>query len=253
MSKYVITGANSEIGQALIDHLSKQGHELFLVSRSEKKECLLSTHPWIDGIDLTNESHLVSLRAEVQKYFSAPFTVIHSVGDFWRHKSVDKTSFNEVCSMIQSHYVTLFGVIKAVIPIMQNIGGGKIVAFSCNSVKYNYPDMAAFTSAKAAVECLIKCVANEQSKYNIIANAFALPSIKTHSVIESKPEEFHENYLSLDELAYCIEQTIENLTPQVNGNIISLFKYSDSFYHKGYYERNMIWEEDANDGIEKLL
>lgn len=253
MSNYMITGANSEIGQALTNHLTKQGHELLLVSRSAKNDRISSTLPWIDGIDLTNESHLVSLRTAVQEYFSTPFTVIHSVGDFWKHKSIDKTSFHEAISLIQSHYVTLFGVIKAVVPIMQNVGGGKIIAFSCNSVKYNYPDMAAFTSAKAAVECLIKCVANEQLKSNIIANAFALPSIKTNSVIASKPKEFHENYLTLDELTNCIEHIAENLTSQVSGNIISLFKYSDSFYHKGYYERNIIWEENSDDGVEGLL
>lgn len=56
MSKYVITGANSEIGYALAQYLSKQGHELFLVSRSAKDNALSSIHPWTDGIDLTNES-----------------------------------------------------------------------------------------------------------------------------------------------------------------------------------------------------
>ena len=104
--------------------------------------------------------------------------------------------------------------------------------------------MPLFTSSKAAVECLIKCVANEQSKYNIIANSFALPSIKTNSVIKTKPEEFHKNYATLEELTDCIEHTIENLSPLINGNVINLFKYSESFYNKGYYERNIIWEAE---------
>mgnify|MGYP002507974753 CR=1 FL=1 len=253
MNKYVIAGANSEIGQALANHLIKQGHELFLISRSKKDDYLSSIYPWIDGIDMTNEAHLAELRTKIQEHFTSPFILIHSVGDFWKHKSIENTSFKEAFSLIQSHYITLFGMIKAIVPIMQTVGGGKIIALSCNSVKYNYPDMAAFTSAKAAVECLIKCVANEQSKYNIIANAFALPSIKTNSVIKTKPEEFHENYPNLYELTECIEQAVENLTPLVNGNVISLFKYSDSFYHKGYYERNIIWEENTNAGIKGLL
>ncbi len=155
--------------------------------------------------------------------------------------------------MINSHYITLFGVIKAVLPIMQKLKGGKIIAFSCNSVKYNYPDMAAFTSAKAAIECLIKCTANELSQYHITANAFALPSIKTEQVIQSKPEAFHKNYPTLDELTDCIERTVENLSPLETGNIIQLFKYSDSFYHKGYYERNLIWEENSNERTKRIL
>ncbi len=243
MSKYVITGANSEIGQSLAKYLANQGHEILLSSRSRKPSCNYYDN-WMDGIDLTKEHDLNKLGKYIESCYSTPFTVIHSVGDFWSHKSINNTSFDEAVSQINSHYITLFGVIKTVVPIMQKVGGGKIIAFSCNSVKYNYPDMAAFTSSKAAVECLIKCTANEQSKYNIISNAFALPSIKTNSVIESKPKEFHENYPTLSELTECIEQTVENLSFLSNGNIISLFKYSDSFYHKGYYERNIIWEEN---------
>lgn len=251
MSNYVILGANSEIGTALTEHLKKCGHNVLLVSRSSKKEMFIED--WLDNIDLTDEKDLKCLRKFVESKYNSPFTIIHSVGDFWTHKSIVNTTFSEAISQINNHYITLFGVMKSLIPVMKNVGGGKIIAFSCNSVKYNYPDMAAFTSAKAAVECLIKCVANEQSKHNITCNAFALPSIKTNSVIATKPEEYHENYATLTELTDCIEKTIENLSPLTNGNVISLFKYSDSFYNKGYYQRNIIWEEPKNEGIEKLL
>lgn len=241
MSNYVIMGAKSEIGQALANHLITKGHKILLVSRSEKNAD--TKMDWVDGIDLTREEDLAKLGAEIGNRFKESFNVVHSVGDFWAHKAITNTSFSEAVSQIQSHYITLYGVMKAVIPLMQNVGGGKIFAFSCNSVRYNYPDMAAFTSAKAAVECLIKCIANEQSKYNIIANAFALPSIRTKSVMETKPQEFWDNYVTLDALVECLEKTMENMSPLTTGNVISLFKYSDSFYHKGYYERNIIWEQ----------
>lgn len=244
MGNYVITGGNSEIGRALADYLTQQNHEVLLISRSQKPISEKSDN-WLDGIDLTKEKDLNKFHNFIEMHFCSPFTIIHSVGDFWAHKSITNTRFEEAISMIQSHYITLYGVIKYVVPIMQKFGGGKIIAFSCNSVKYNYPDMAAFTSAKAAVECLIKCVANEQSKYNITANAIALPSIKTKSVIKTKPEEFHKNYPTLEELTECIEKTIESISPLINGNVINLFKYSDSFYHKGYYERNIIWEDKS--------
>lgn len=242
MSQYVIIGANSEIGQALAYHLHQHGHKLLLVSRSLKRNNFKDV-PWLDGIDLTNETHMIKLGDFIQSHCSEPFNLVHSVGDFWKHKSIESTEFNEAVLQIYSHYITLYNVIKIISPIMRHVGGGKLFAFSCNSVKYNYPDMAAFTSAKAAVECLVKCAANELSKYNILINAFALPSIKTKSVIATKPEEFHKNYPTLEELTSCIENTIENISPLINGNIISLFKYSDSFYHKGYYERNIIWSD----------
>lgn len=247
MGNYLITGANSEIGKELAIQLVHNNHKVILVSRSSKDNTLSKKVPWLDGIDLTDESDLEKLKEFTEAEFKTPFAFIHSVGDFWKHKSITDTSFGEVQSLINSHYITLFGAIKAVVPIMQKIGGGKIFAFSCNSVKYNYPDMAAFTSAKAAVECLLKCVANEQSKYNITANIFALPSIKTNSVVATKPEEFHKDYATLEELTTVIEQISESVTPLMNGTTINLFKYSRSFYHKGYYERNIIWEASNED------
>lgn len=243
MSNYVITGANSEIGIALTHHLQKKGHKVLLISRSpltlDPKENL----SWIDGIDLTSEDKLKQAAQKVAQSYQEPFNLIHSVGDFWAHKSITNTRFEEARSLILSHYLTLFGVAKYLIPIMRQNGGGRIIAFSCNSVKYNYPDMAAFTSSKAAVECLIKCIANEQSQYGITANAFALPSIATEHVKATKPKEYWGQYVTLDELTDCIEATIENLSSLVNGTVINLFKYSWSFYHSSYYNRNKIWED----------
>jgi NAD(P)-dependent dehydrogenase (short-subunit alcohol dehydrogenase family) len=253
MGNYVITGANSEIGEALSAHLSRNGHKLLLVSRSPKRYFFPDAHQWIERVDLLSEPDILNFRESICRQFNKPFNLIHSVGDFWRHKSIENTPFEEAVSMINSHYITLFNVIKAIIPVMKEVGGGRIIAFSCNSVKYNYPDMAVFTAAKAAVECLIKCVANELSQYNITANAFALPSIKTNSVKATKAEEYHKDYTALDELACCIEQIVESLTNLTNGNIVGLFKYSNSFYHKGYYERNIIWEGNSNEKADGLL
>jgi len=247
VSNYVVTGANSEIGSALALHLIQNGHKLLLTSRSAKKGPLSGSCAWMEGVDLLRESDLLRIREEARRLFDSPFALVHSVGDFWRHKSIERTTLNEAVSMVQSHYITLFGVVKALVPVMREVGGGKVIAFSCNSVKYNYPDMSVFTSAKAAVECFIKCIANEQAQYDITANAFALPSIMTNSVIATKPEEYHKDYPTLDELVCCIEKVTESLTTLTNGNILSLFKYSSAFYHKGYYERNIIWE-DAQDG-----
>ena len=242
MGNYLITGANSEIGKSLAVYLKQQGHNLLLVSRSKIDSSITENTSWIDGIDLTKEENLNTLADKVSETFHGPFIFVHSVGDFWEHKSITDSTLEEAKSMILSHYLTLYGTIRVLAPIMRKVGGGRIIAFSCNSVKYNYPDMAAFTSSKAAVECLIRCVANEQSQYKITANAFALPSIATEHVKRTKPEEYWNSYVTVDELVETVEKTIENLSPYVNGTTINLFKYSRSFYHASYYERNKIWE-----------
>lgn len=238
----VITGASSDIGLAMARYLrEKCDRRVFFASKSlvdslsEESE---NSFQYLYGIDFTQEKDLQRLRNEVSNYFTEPFTVIHSVGDFWQHKPLVKTELKEVRRMFESHYLTLYGVAHALIPVMIKKGGGRIIAFSCNSVSYNYPDMAAFTSAKAAIECLIKCIANEYAEYEIVASALALPTIKTKKVLSEKSLENPENYITPEELAKIVLDTIDRMPVLVNGNIIKLFKFNRTFYHSGYFERN---------------
>ena len=126
------------------------------------------------GMDLSVDADLDRLLAFVQQYFGGPFAVAHCVGDFWEHLPVSMCSLELARRMITSHYLTLYGVLHRLLPYMADVGGGRILALSCTSTNFSYPDMAAFTSAKAALEMLIKCVANEWAPRGITANAIAL-------------------------------------------------------------------------------
>ena len=237
----LILGAGSEIGAALALHAKERAdHRLLLASRSRADlrlppESARVRH--VRGIDLTSESDLFRLRAEVQEFFDGPFSLVHSVGDFWCHKPLIQTAFSEMRSMCESHYLTLCGAAYALLPVMIERSGGRMVAFSCNSIGYNYPDMAPFTSAKAAVETFIKCVAHEYAQHGITATALALPTIRTARVLVEKPQGDHENYISVEDLARLVFDVLE-LPPTVNGNVVKIYKHSPTFYHSGYFERN---------------
>jgi len=240
--RYLITGCNSDIGKVLTKRLTAQPNsQVLLVSRSDPTESAEGEHSLIKrvgGLDLTNAAHLEKLACEVTAFFDGPFSTIHSVGDFWRHRPLDECSILDAEKMYRSHYLTLYGVIHSLIPTMRSIGGGKFIAFSCNSVVYNYPEMAAFTSAKAAVECLIKCVANEYSGEGVQANVLALPTIRTQKVEKDKPQGDLGNYIRPEELASIIIEQVETLSEYINGNVIRVFRHSDSFYHEAYFMRN---------------
>jgi len=141
----------------------------------------------------------------------------------------------------------LYGVCNELIPLMVLRGGGHITAFSCNSVRYCYPHMAAFTSAKAAVETLIKCLANEFSQSGIVANVIALASLQTDSVQKSKPFGDFKHFMSVEEIAKAVLKLSCAEFDYLNGNVISLFRHSDSFFNKGYFERNRASQEKRGD------
>jgi short-subunit dehydrogenase len=244
VNDYLITGATSDIGYALLEYLAGvDSGKVLAVSRStldKDRAKLPNESKCIEGIDLLDPTKLNNLKHVADEYFKAPFTLIHCVGDFWHHKPLIETSFDEASRLILSHYLTLFNVSNTLLPLMIRRKGGRILAFSCNSVGYNYPDMAAFTSAKAAVETLIKCIANEYSKYNIIANALALSTVRTDKVVREKKQKYHKHYMSTHELSELIIESVTNSSKYINGNVIKLLKYSPFYYKEGYYKRNPI-------------
>ncbi len=239
---YLITGANSDIGYFLIKHLISQNIRAIATCRKDTRglhQITDSNFELISNIDFEMEESLRGLKEILEQKGNIHYKVIHCVGNFWYHKSIPSTKHLEAKGLILSHYLTTFNLLKLMLPIMKQNSGGRFLTFSCNSVLYTYPEMAAFTSSKAAVETLVRCTANENSQYGIVINALALSTIKTEKVIESKREKYHDQYLTLDELMDSIMHTI-NAPIHINGNIIKLLKYSNYFYHESYYDRNEI-------------
>ncbi len=238
----VLLGANSDIGRVFLQRaLARPRVHLVAVSRSRQRNLGKSRRILpIDGIDLTKEADLERVADAVGTRFREPFSVIHSVGDFWEHKPLVKTPFPEIEAMLRSQTLTLFGVARFLTPVLIRNGGGRLVAFSCNSVGYCYPDMAPFTASKAAVEVFLRCYAHEHSTYGIAASSIALPTIRTRTVKTAKPTGDHKNYITPEALADYVIDHVLSAPLEETGNTYRVFKHSHTFYNRSYYDRNPV-------------
>lgn len=238
----LVTAANSDIGSAVVSRLaSNRSSRLVITSRQNTDRLKNSYGPSVahlKDIDLTLESDTAKVAAAVNHVFDMPFCWLHCAGDFWDHKSIDDTVLDVAKNMIASHYISLYAVAKVIVPIMKTVGGGRVLAFSCNSVRHSYPQMAAFTPAKAAVESFVKCLANEALEHNILANCFALPTIATPKVLNSKAKEYHTYYPSVESLVDSVLHCFSTMSPLITGNAIGIVKYSPYFHREGYFRRN---------------
>lgn len=237
----LITGASSYLGRELANYFSKkENYKVFLTSRTEHDFSKLIEQygvKYLPNIDLINEEHLKKLKLEIQSYFENQFIIVNSLGYFRAHEPFGNTDLSEAKKMIESQYLALYGVIHTLLPLMKKQKGGHIIAFSCNSVKYRYPYMSSFISSKAAVESLIGCIANEFGNYNILANTLALSSLQTPFVKKSKPYGDYDHYLRLNDICKLVEQIIKLPFRIMNGNTISLYDFSKTFFNKGYFQR----------------
>lgn len=237
----VITGISSELG-AIIARTLATDPEIKIIGTMRRlllkgKEEFSQNIHILDNCDLTKPECCSKLAATTNQLFNGPFGLIHSVGDFWNHVPFLDIGPIKGHHMFDSHVTTFYNVLQALIPLMQAKGGGSTIAFSCNSVRYNYPWMAAFTAAKSAVESLVRSLANEFSAESMRFNTIALASVKTTKVQQSKPHGDYEHFIPPEDIVPVVRFLLSAQSYLVNGNSINLFQHSDSFYHKGYFER----------------
>ena len=241
MSDYIIFGSTSCVGQALIKNLVKdKKHRLMLVSRSRPdlfKDILSDNVVEFSGYDLTDSSCIEPLKKNADAFFDGPFNVVSPIGGYWDHLSFEEVSLDEAVKVTNSQYMTVYCAALITLPLLRKRKGGKLITFSCHSVRYLYPWMAPYCAGKAAVEALTQCIAHEYAQYKITANCLRLSSLATDTVIESKPYGDTEHYMKVDELAKIIRSLCESPDTYINGSVLELYEYSQSFYGQGYFER----------------
>jgi NAD(P)-dependent dehydrogenase (short-subunit alcohol dehydrogenase family) len=239
-TQIIITGISSELGNVLAREFAK-GEGVQIIGTMRRAITAADKFPGnvlvIDGCDLTKPDCCRQLADTAKKRFKGPFGFIHSVGDFWNHVPFLDFGSEKANQMFMSHVTTFYNVLQTLIPLMQSHKSGSCIAFSCNSVRYNYPWMASFTASKNAVDSLIRSLANEFSGDGLRFNSLVLASVKTQKVHDSKPHGDFEHFIPPVDIAPVIRFLLSPEAYLVNGNAISLFQHSDEFYNTGYFDR----------------
>ena len=240
---YLVTGANGHLGRALVGEIANQGDvSLVLATRSKEISPVVSFPDrvrmlHVGGLDLSHERDAAELADRVAGFLPHRFDVLNSVGAFPGYRTVLELSGEEALEVYKSNYLTVYNVARAIMPLLKERGGGNFVAFTSHSRYQAYPLMAAFESAKAALEQLVRHLAHEEAINGITVNAFALSTLATTEEFRLKPHGDHEHWPLPEEVAREVLRTLSLPGGLLNGNIIHLYKYSRTYFHSSYFER----------------
>lgn len=237
----LITGAASYLASSIIKKYTNYNkYRILLTSRSidsKLTDMVNDNCKYLSGINLLNVKDVQKLREFIVEYFDSKFSVINCVGYFPKFSLIHQSSFKIAKKNIESNYLCVFNLANQLLPLMIDRAGGHFIAFSSHTNYQNYPEMVAFTSSKIALECLIKGIANEYGQYGILSNIFALATLNTDIERKLKPHGDFKNWLNLDEVSESVFQLIHDNNSLLNGNVIHLYKYSESYFHQSYYDR----------------
>jgi NAD(P)-dependent dehydrogenase (short-subunit alcohol dehydrogenase family) len=240
-SAFLITGASSYLGKSLARILAKNvRNRLLLTSRRPARYGNAPENNNIHhlhGIDLSQEEGLRALARAADDYFPGKFHVVNCLGFFPGYLAMEELSLGDAKKVFESNVVALYGVAHFLLPLMCKRKGGHFIGFSSHTNYQHYPDIVAYCAAKAAVESMISGIANEYLSRGIIANTIALSTLLTETERKMKPQGDRKNWLRPEEVSRFIENFVLQPAALVNGNVIHLYKYSDSYFHQSYFER----------------
>ena len=181
----LVTGATGGIGKSIVNKYSRQGFTLAIADKDEEQANKL-VHEINHGNgkamafpgDLLDQNYCDSLANEVQKKLGSIDILINNAG-LMRRGDITQTSDEDYDLSMKINVEAPFRLIRAMIPLMAEAGGGSIVnVSSCWGINPG-PNHLIYCTTKAALAAMTKCLGRDHAHQNIRINAVCPNEVNT--------------------------------------------------------------------------
>lgn len=169
----VVTGGTRGIGEAIVRHLAKAGARVVAVSRTAPES---AAGPPADG-EVTSVAADLAQATGVERMVDATLrrhgtidVLVNCAGTARRAPALEQSDADWEY-MIDLNLKGTAWACRAVAPIMQRAGRGRIVNITSIGAEYGLVNRAAYCATKGAVAQLTRCLALEWGRYGITVNA----------------------------------------------------------------------------------
>lgn len=169
MSKAVVTGASSGIGEAFARHLANMGYDLIIIARREERLQALAEQLTVDVqiivADLTDDTDVARVESIIQKADDIAFLVNNAGVSYIGHfAEVDLASH---LAMLHLHLDATVRLTHAVIPQMKANKNGAIINVASIGGLIPMPGSATYNATKAFLVSFSESLAFELKDYGI--------------------------------------------------------------------------------------
>jgi NAD(P)-dependent dehydrogenase (short-subunit alcohol dehydrogenase family) len=162
----IVTGGTGEMGSSVSRRLVCEGARVVVADIREDPTLMADLEKDENGAaifvktDITSEDETANLARAAEAEFGRIDAVVNNAGLFtalpW-----DQLTLDEWQKRMDVNVDGVFLVTKAVVPIMEKNGGGKIINIGSDTVWMGTPGFAHYVASKAAVLGFTRAIANE--------------------------------------------------------------------------------------------
>jgi NAD(P)-dependent dehydrogenase (short-subunit alcohol dehydrogenase family) len=186
----IVTGGAQGIGKAIADGLSAEGVRI-VVADLRAAEDAAAAYP--DGVGLTvdvaDEDDVARMVADTVERCGSVDILVNNAG---LYASLEMRAFTEIPleewnRVMEVNVASMFLTCRAVVPVMRDQGGGKIVNISSGTPFRGVPFLLHYVTSKGAIVALTRALAKELGKDGIHVNCVA-PGFTMSDGVKSHPE-----------------------------------------------------------------
>lgn len=186
----IVTGATQGIGRAIADGLAAEGARIVVADLKGAEEAAASYPNGVGlAVDVANEE---AVQALVDETLARCGTIDVLVNNAGLYASLAMRPFTEIPlaewrRVMDVNVASMFLTCRAVVPVMREQGGGKIVNISSGTPFRGVPFLLHYVTSKGAIVAFTRALAKEVGKDHVLVNCVA-PGFTMSAGVEEHPE-----------------------------------------------------------------
>ena len=186
----VVTGAAQGIGRALADGLAAEGARIVVADLRGAEEAAAS----YDGglgvtVDVSKEDDVRRLVDETVTQCGGVDILVNNAGLYasLEMRPFDQIPLDEWRQVMDVNVASMFLMCRAVVPVMRERGGGRIVNISSGTPFRGVPFLLHYVTSKGAIVAFTRALAKELGKDKVLVNCVA-PGFTMSAGVQAHPE-----------------------------------------------------------------
>ena len=177
----IVTGGAQGIGRAIADGLAAEGATVVVAD----------LNPPEDGIraDVSSEEDVEAMVREMLERHGSIDVLVNNAGLYatLAMRPFEEIPLEEWRCVMDVNVASMFLTCRAVVPVMRERGGGKIVNISSGTPFRGVPFLLHYVTSKGAIVAFTRSLAKELGKDNVLVNCVA-PGFTMTEGVQSQPE-----------------------------------------------------------------